>query len=83
MIDPATALRIDGRAVLVTGGTRGIGRAIAEASAAAGADVCVVARKPAELEETAAAISALGARVVTVAGSVGDPAVADARGRAR
>jgi 3-oxoacyl-[acyl-carrier protein] reductase len=78
VIDPATALRIDGKAVLVTGGTRGIGRAIAEASAAAGANVCVVARKPAELEETAAAITALGAQVVTVAGSVGDPAVADA-----
>ena len=78
MIDPATALRIDGRAVLVTGGTRGIGRAIAEASAAAGANVGVVARKPAELEETSAAISALGVQVVTVAGSVGDPEVADA-----
>lgn len=77
MIDPATALRIDGRAVLVTGGTRGIGRAIAEAAAAAGADICVVARKEAELEETAAAISALGARVVTVVGSVGDPDVAE------
>ncbi len=77
MIDPATALRLDGKAVLVTGGTRGIGRAIAEASAAAGADVCIVARKPAELEEAAAAITAIGARVVTVAGSVGDPEVAD------
>ena len=78
MIDPATALRIDGRAVLITGATRGIGRAIAEASAAAGADVCVVARKPAELDETEAALGALGARVVIVAGSVGDPDVADA-----
>jgi NAD(P)-dependent dehydrogenase (short-subunit alcohol dehydrogenase family) len=77
VIDPATALRLDGKAVLVTGGTRGIGRAIAEASAAAGADVCVVARKPAELEEAAAAISARGANVVTVAGSVGDPGIAD------
>ena len=77
MIDPATALRIDGKAVLVTGGTRGIGRAIVEACAAAGASVCVVARKAAELEETQAAISALGAPVVTVAGSVGDPDIAD------
>jgi NAD(P)-dependent dehydrogenase (short-subunit alcohol dehydrogenase family) len=77
VIDPTTALRIDGKAVLVTGGTRGIGRAIAEACAAAGASVCVVARKAAELEETAAAISAIGAAVVTVAGSVGDPEVAD------
>jgi NAD(P)-dependent dehydrogenase (short-subunit alcohol dehydrogenase family) len=77
VIDPTTALRIDGKAVLVTGGTRGIGRATAEACAAAGANVCVVARKAAELEETAAAISAIGAAVVTVAGSVGDPEVAD------
>ena len=77
MIDPATALRLDGRAVLVTGGTRGIGRAIAEAAAVAGASVCLVARKPAELEEAAAAIAALGAGVVTVAGSVGDAEVAD------
>jgi NAD(P)-dependent dehydrogenase (short-subunit alcohol dehydrogenase family) len=77
VIDPATVLRIDGSAVLVTGGTRGIGRAIAEACAAAGANVCLVARKPAELEEAGAAISALGAEVVTIAGSVGDPEVAD------
>lgn len=77
MIDPATALRLDGKAVLVTGATRGIGRAIAEASAAAGADVCIVARKPAELAEAEAAITAIGARVVTVVGSVGDPDIAD------
>jgi NAD(P)-dependent dehydrogenase (short-subunit alcohol dehydrogenase family) len=77
VIDPATALRIDGKVVLITGATRGIGRAIAEASAAAGADICVVARKVAELEETEAALTALGARVVTVAGSVGDPDVAE------
>ena len=82
MIDPATVLRMDGKAVLVTGGTRGIGRAIADAGARAGANICVVARKPAELEETAAALTALGAQVVTVAGSVGDPAVADTAVRA-
>ena len=48
----------------MTGGTRGIGRAIAEAAAAAGAGVSVLARKPAELEETAAALAAIGAPVL-------------------
>ena len=78
MIDPERALRLDGRAVLVTGGTRGIGRAIAEACAAAGADVCVVARKPAELDETVEALTPLGRKAIAVTGSVGDPAVPDA-----
>ena len=73
MIDPDRALRLDGRAALVTGATRGIGRAIAEAYAAAGAGVCVLARKPEELEETATALGALGNPVITVAGSAGDP----------
>lgn len=78
MIDPASALRIEGRTVLVTGGTRGIGRAVAEACASAGAAVAVVARKEAELAETASALRALGSRCLTVQGSVGDPAVAEA-----
>src|SRR5262249_46882588 len=62
---------------LITGATRGIGRAIAEACAAAGAGVAVVARKEPELEETAAALTKLGAPNVSVQGSVGDPEIAE------
>jgi 3-oxoacyl-[acyl-carrier protein] reductase len=78
VISPERVLRVDGKAALVTGGTRGIGRAIAEACAAAGADVCVVARKPDELAETVKALEAIGGRALSVQGSVGDPAIADA-----
>lgn len=47
-----------GRVALITGGGRGIGRAIALAFADAGASVAVTARTRAELEETVASIEA-------------------------
>jgi NAD(P)-dependent dehydrogenase (short-subunit alcohol dehydrogenase family) len=75
MLDPSSALRLDGRVALVTGGTRGIGRAIAEAFARAGASLVVVARKPDELAETEASLIRHGHAVLTVAGSAGEPEV--------
>ena len=52
--------RLDGKAALVVGGSKGLGQAMALGLAAAGADVCVASRGPAGLDETAEAITKLG-----------------------
>src|SRR5262245_29761466 len=57
---------LTGRKALVTGASRGIGRAIAEGLARAGADVAVSARSRASLADTVAAIEALGRRAAAI-----------------
>ena len=58
--------RLDGRRALVTGASRGIGRAIALAFAEAGADVALTARSEDALRETVRAIEDAGGRAVAV-----------------
>lgn len=67
---------LSGRRAVVTGASRGIGRVIAEALAAAGADVAVTAREAGSLDATVAAITALGRRAVALAADVRDVAAA-------
>lgn len=58
--------RLDGRRALVTGGSRGIGLGLARGFAEAGADIVLVARKPAELAEAAAELADTGRQIATV-----------------
>ncbi|GMU78217.1 MAG: short-chain dehydrogenase [Acidimicrobiia bacterium] len=63
----------DGTAVFVTGGGTGLGKAIASEFARLGAAIVIASRKPEHLEAGDEAISALGARVLTVACDIRDP----------
>lgn len=62
----ATPFSLEGKVAVVTGGSRGIGRAIALAMAKAGADVVIAARKPQDLEATAKDIEATGRQCLAV-----------------
>jgi NAD(P)-dependent dehydrogenase (short-subunit alcohol dehydrogenase family) len=67
-------LRLDGKVALVTGGSRGIGKAIARTFVDSGAQVMIVSRKAESLEEAAAEI---GGGCQWQVANTGDPEQAD------
>lgn len=66
-------LRLHGGAVLLVGGTRGIGREAARLLGEEGARVALVARDPPTLEATAVEIRARGGEAVAIPSDVTDP----------
>ena len=63
---------LTGRVAVVTGGTRGIGRAVAAGLAAAGAKLVVASRKAEACKATAEELTAAGAEVLGVPAHMGD-----------
>ncbi|WP_054812691.1 SDR family NAD(P)-dependent oxidoreductase [Nocardia arizonensis] len=66
--------RMDGRVVVITGASSGLGVAFANAFADVGADLVLAARRVDKLEQTAEAVRAVGRSALTVATDIADPA---------
>jgi NAD(P)-dependent dehydrogenase (short-subunit alcohol dehydrogenase family) len=72
----ASLFRLDGARVLVTGASRGIGRAIAVACAEAGADVALAARSDDALHDAEQEVRKLGRQTVLTCGDLADSGTA-------
>lgn len=64
---------VKGKAVIVTGAGRGIGRAIARRLGVAGANVAIAARTHEQLDETRKMVERAGGRILAVAADVSQP----------
>jgi NAD(P)-dependent dehydrogenase (short-subunit alcohol dehydrogenase family) len=66
------SFRVDDKVVVITGGSKGLGRAMTLGFAESGADVVVASRKLDECERVADEVRALGRRALAVSCHVGD-----------
>jgi NAD(P)-dependent dehydrogenase (short-subunit alcohol dehydrogenase family) len=64
----------DGHVAIVTGGSRGLGKALARELLSKGLTVIIDARNPASLSEAASGLCDAGQNLITIAGDVADPA---------
>ena len=65
---------VNGKTIVITGGTSGIGKAAAFAVASAGGRVVLAGRTQARVDEAAAQVAAAGGEATGIAADVGDPA---------
>lgn len=72
MTPPTDLFSLQGRVAVVTGGSSGIGLAMATALGAAGADVVLVARRPEPLADAVAQLQAHGVRAAAVSADLAD-----------
>ena len=71
-MDALSRFRLDGRVVVLTGASSGLGVGFARALTAAGADLALLARRSDRLEAVAAEIRETGGRVLTCVADVAD-----------
>jgi len=71
-----TVMNLTGQVVLITGGSRGLGRAFAQGLLANGARVAITARSVPELHETAAQLTSVPDQVVAIPADATDPGAA-------
>ena len=65
-------LHLKDKNAVILGGTRGIGRAIADTLAAEGANVALCARNAAQVQDTVTAVSSMGVKATGAAVDIGD-----------
>lgn len=66
--------RLDGKRALITGGSRGLGKAMAAALAEAGAELVLVGREVDSLQAAVQELKSTGRRVDTIQADIGQPA---------